>query len=103
MTLELDYVDLLVWIRYEYLMLLTKPCYYLNVHAMPNMPFMEGSLPRHPKVPSPHVISIPLSLANTENPSPAPTLVIDLAFSKVCERMSCEQSKNIVYICRYSP
>jgi hypothetical protein len=26
-----------------------------------------------------------------------------LGKSRVCERMSCEESTNIVYICRYSP
>ena len=40
-------------------------------------------LPRHPKVPSPQVIRMPLSLANTENPSPAPTLVIDFALGHI--------------------
>ena len=39
------------------------------------------SIPKHPRVPSPQVITIPLSLAKTENPSPAPTFVIDLVFS----------------------
>ena len=38
-------------------------------------------IPKHPRVPSPQVITIPLSLAKTENPSPAPTFVIDLVFS----------------------
>lgn len=35
--------------------------------------------PSAPKLPSPQVMMIPLSLAKTENPSPAPTLVMDLA------------------------
>jgi hypothetical protein len=34
-----------------------------------------------PNVPSPHVMTIPLSLAKTEKPCPAPTLVIDFVFN----------------------
>ena len=38
---------------------------------------MKKSLPN---VPSPHVIKIPLSLAKTENPSPAAIREIDFAY-----------------------
>ncbi len=42
----------------------------------------QSPWPRAPKDPSPHVITIPLSLVNTEKPAPAPTWVMDLKIKK---------------------